>query len=163
MQVDQPGCGKTPFVPDAFLRKLNELPCQLSASDIPAYRHAAGSIIPIPSAVERPCKRLSDVLIIRHKVSLTHGKTQPTSPSSKRKRGLLPVAQAADKVVRIRSLHPDPRDNRRMEKMQAILGITSYPPHGAGPAAVRSHSVRTPIRLRKVQCAPNRRYRHGTQ
>jgi hypothetical protein len=88
MQMDQPGCGKTPFVPDTFLRKLNELPCQLSASDIPAYRHAAGSIIP------------------------------PSQARSRR----------PDKVVRIRSLYPDPQDNRRMEKMQAILGITSKPP-----------------------------------
>jgi hypothetical protein len=79
MQMDQPGCGKTPFVLDAFFRKLNELPCQFSASDILAYRHAAGSVIPIPSAVERPCKRLSDVLVFRHKANLIHRKTEPAS------------------------------------------------------------------------------------
>ena len=119
MQVDQPGCGKTPFVPDAFFRKLNELSCQLSASHILAYCHTAGSIIAIPSAVERPGKRLSDVLIIRHNVSFIHGKKPPTSPSSKRKRdrsggaGLLPVARATDKIVRIRIGCPPDNGARR--------------------------------------------------
>ena len=56
MQMDE-RCGrKTPFVPHAISGKLNQLPCQLSASDILAYRYAAGAIIAMPGAIKCPCK-----------------------------------------------------------------------------------------------------------
>jgi len=135
MQVDQPGCGKTPFVPDAFFRKLNELPCQLGASDILAYRHAAGSIIPIPSAVERPGKRLSDILIIRHKISLIHGTTQPASLNwriATLKHGSTPFKMLPQPVAHDEQSLGGP--HARIEKRNQVHSSGSRPPAGRARA-----------------------------
>lgn len=54
MQMDERGGRKAPLVPHAFSRELNEFARELGAGDVLAYRHAAGTIIAMPSAIERP-------------------------------------------------------------------------------------------------------------